>query len=116
MNGERDLRFLQLWDCYSGLLTPTQRQITDLYFNYDLSLSEIAAEKGITRQGVQECLKKCRQQLEEYENALHFSEHMKKTSQKAAGAARWAESFIDAHPEFNEEVAELLKILDKENR
>ena len=37
-----DLQFLQLWDTYSAMLTATQREITDLYFNYDLSLGEIA--------------------------------------------------------------------------
>ena len=80
MTNEQDLRFLQLWDLYSGLLTPTQRAITDLYFNYDLSISEIAVEKGITRQGVQECLKTCKRQLEDYENALHFSKRLEELS------------------------------------
>ena len=45
-----DLAFLRLWDLYSPLLTPTQREITDLYFNYDLSLGEIAEQKGVSRQ------------------------------------------------------------------
>ena len=48
-------------------MTPTQQEITDLYFNLDLTLSEIAEQKGITRQGVSECLKTCKKQLEEYE-------------------------------------------------
>ncbi|MBO7297598.1 MAG: DNA-binding protein, partial [Clostridia bacterium] len=47
-----DLAFLQLWDLYSPLLTATQREITDLYFNYDLSLGEIAEQKGVSRQSV----------------------------------------------------------------
>ena len=41
-----DLKFLRLWDIYNPLLTEHQREVTDLYFNCDLSLAEIAEEKG----------------------------------------------------------------------
>ena len=67
-----DLRFMRLWDLYSPLLTSTQKEITDLYFNYDLSLGEIAEQKGVSRQSVSDCLKKCRKQLEDYESKLGF--------------------------------------------
>lgn len=67
-----DLQFLQLFDTYSPLLTATQREITDLYFNYDLSLGEIAEQKGVSRQSVSDCLQKCRKQLEQYEEKLGF--------------------------------------------
>lgn len=68
----KDLHFMRLWDQYSPLLTDAQREMTDLYFNYDLSLSEIAEEKGCSRQGVSDCLNKCRKKLEEYEEKLRF--------------------------------------------
>ena len=68
-----DLGFLRLWDLYSPLLTATQREITDLYFNYDLSLGEIAEQKGVSRQSVSDCLSKCRKQLEGYEEKLGFA-------------------------------------------
>ena len=67
-----DIEFLRLWDLYSPLLTATQREITDLYFNYDLSLGEIAEQKGVSRQSVSDCLQKCRKQLETYEAKLGF--------------------------------------------
>ena len=67
-----------LWDVYSGLLTETQQEITNLYFNLDLTVSEIAKEKGISRQAVSECLKSCRLQLEEYEKKLHFFERLQR--------------------------------------
>ena len=47
-----DLHFLRLWDLYSPLLTEKQREITELYFNYDLSLGEIAEQRGVSRQSV----------------------------------------------------------------
>ena len=36
----------------------------------DLSLSEIAAEQGISRQGVHDIVKRCTQELKEYEMKL----------------------------------------------
>ena len=68
-----DLRFVRLWDLYSPLLTKTQREISHLYFNCDLSLGEIAEQKGVSRQSVSDCLQKCRKQLEEYEEKLGFA-------------------------------------------
>ena len=41
-----------LFDYYGELLTEKQKTCFDLYYNQDLSLSEIAEEAGITRQGV----------------------------------------------------------------
>ena len=67
-----DLHFLRLWDLYSPLLTATQKEVTDLYFNYDLSLGEIAEQKGVSRQSVSDCLNKSRKQLESYEAKLGF--------------------------------------------
>ena len=68
-----DIEFLRLLDLYSPLLTKTQREITDLYFNYDLSLAEIAEQKGVSRQSVSDCLNKSRKQLVSYEEKLGFA-------------------------------------------
>ena len=73
MSEKYDPEFLRLWDLYSPLLTPSQREITDLYFNYDLSLAEIAEQKGVSRQSVSDCLNKSRKQLESYEEKLGFA-------------------------------------------
>ncbi len=68
-----DLQFVRLLDLYTPLLTKTQQEIAHLYFNCDLSLAEIAEEKGVSRQGVSDCLQKCRKQLETYEEKLGFA-------------------------------------------
>ena len=44
-----------------------------MYFNYDLSLGEIAEQKGVSRQSVSDCLQKSRKQLEKYEEKLGFA-------------------------------------------
>ena len=43
-----------LLDLYGETLTEKQRSYLDCYYNNDLSLSEIAENEGITRQGVRD--------------------------------------------------------------
>ena len=45
---------------YGGLLTDKQRQVLTLHCEEDLSLTEIAQEVGISRQGVHELLTRAR--------------------------------------------------------
>ena len=59
-----------LYDYYGELLTEKQRQLFDLYYNQDYSLSEIASEAGISRQGVHDTLARAGELLESYETAL----------------------------------------------
>ena len=47
-----------LLDIYGALLTDRQRDVLDLYYNDDLSLSEISENLGITRQGVRDAIKR----------------------------------------------------------
>ena len=90
-----DVRFLQLWDMYSPVLTATQREITDLYFNYDLSLGEIAEQKGVSRQSVSDCLQKCRKQLEKYEEKLGFLQMLLDVSREYSAYMTETERWID---------------------
>lgn len=63
-----------LYDFYGELLTEHQRQIyEDVVFN-DMSLSEIAEEQGISRQGVHDLVRRCDRALLEYEKKLHLME------------------------------------------
>ena len=71
-----------LYDFYGELLTPHQRRIyEDAVFN-DLSLSEIAQEAGISRQGVHDLIKRCDRTLEEYESKLHLMQRFGQIRQK----------------------------------
>lgn len=63
-----------LYDFYGELLTEHQRRIyEDVVFN-DMSLSEIAEEQGISRQGVHDLVRRCDRALSGYEQKLHLME------------------------------------------
>ena len=63
-----------LFDFYGELLTEHQQQIYEDVVCNDLSCSEVAAEHGVSRQGIQDLIKRCNRQLEEYEGKLHLVE------------------------------------------
>lgn len=61
-----------LYDFYGGLLKENHRVIFEDYVLNNLSLSEIARERQITRQGVYDIVRRCRSRLEEYEDTLQL--------------------------------------------
>ena len=56
-----------LLDFYGDLLTEKQREFADLYYNENLSLSEIAENGGISRQAVRDSLLRAEAVLRETE-------------------------------------------------
>lgn len=80
---EKIVRQGLLYDFYGELLTEHQRHIyEDVVFN-DLSLSEIAQDQGISRQGVHDLVKRCDRILEGYEGKLHLVEKFQVTKKLA---------------------------------
>ena len=61
-----------LYDFYGELLTEHQKKIYEELVYNDLSLSEIADEYNISRQGVHDLIKRCDKILEGYEDKLHL--------------------------------------------
>ncbi|MBR3040862.1 MAG: DNA-binding protein [Lachnospiraceae bacterium] len=61
-----------LYDFYGELLTDHQKKVYEDAVMNDLSLSELASEYGISRQGAHDLLKRCDAILEDYENKLHL--------------------------------------------
>lgn len=70
------VRLGQLLSIYGGLLTDTQRYIFSQYIDLDVSLSEIAENLSITRQGVRESIVTVTNKLNEYEQKLNVSKMM----------------------------------------
>ena len=55
---EKNLNVSILLDFYGAMLTEKQREAVEYYYNDDLSLSEIADNQGISRQGVRDAIKR----------------------------------------------------------
>ena len=66
----KNLDMTLLLDFYGDMLTDKQRTFISYYYNDDLSLSEIAANEGITRQGVRDAIKRAEAQLVGLEERL----------------------------------------------
>lgn len=71
---EKILEQTLLYDFYGELLTEHQRQVYEDVVLNDFSLSEVAENGGISRQGVHDMIRRCNKSLEEYENKLHLVE------------------------------------------
>ena len=63
-----------LYDFYGELLNEHQKSVYEQFVLEDLSLSEIAAAEGISRQGVHDMIKRCNKALTGYEEKLHLVE------------------------------------------
>ena len=63
-----------LYDFYGELLTERQQQVYESVVLEDYSLSEVAEDLGISRQGVHDMINRCNHTLEEYESRLHLVE------------------------------------------
>ena len=61
-------RMALLYDFYGDILTDRQKEFYDLYYNEDLSLSEIAENYGISRQGVRDVIVRAEATLTELED------------------------------------------------
>ena len=73
-----------LYDFYGDLLTDHQKQVYESAVFNDMSLGEIAAEQGISRQGVHDLIKRCDKILQDYESKLHLVERFEKAKEKIA--------------------------------
>ncbi|MDR3179177.1 MAG: DNA-binding protein [Oscillospiraceae bacterium] len=69
----KNFKVSSLLDFYGNALTDKQLEAAQCYYNEDLSLSEIAYNQGITRQGVRDAIKRAEVQLFEMERKLKFS-------------------------------------------
>jgi len=64
---DKALHMTMLFDFFGELLTEKQKEYFDLYYNEDLSLSEIAENEGISRQGVRDIIVRAENTLTETE-------------------------------------------------
>lgn len=104
-----------LYDYYGELLTEHQKKIYEDAVYQDLSLSEIAEEAGISRQGVHDLIKRCDKILQEYEEKLHLIEKAISAKSKAEEICRLsAEGIKEDEAERMKQIYDLTKSLMEE--
>lgn len=88
-----------LYDFYGELLTEHQRAVyEDAVFN-DMSLGEIAQERGISRQGVHDLIRRCDRTLEGYEEKLHLVSKFEMTRQMVEDIRQRLQTFKETKDE-----------------
>ena len=74
MSLEKNIRLAQLFDIYGGLLSKKQYDIMNDFLNNDLTLSEVAENRDISRQAVKDVVSKVEKKLEDFESKLGVCE------------------------------------------
>lgn len=74
---EKNMSIGILLDFYGEILNERRRGVLDMYYNEDLSLSEISEVIGISRQGVRDMIKKSENELLFYEEKLGLAKRFK---------------------------------------
>lgn len=115
----KDMKVALLLDFYGDLLTEKQRESLDFYYNDDLSLGEIGANLGISRQGVRDNIKRAEAILLEMEEKLGLAAKFSEIKERLA-EIRKAVDVIDnknirvyRSDEINESIKVILKQLER---
>nr|WP_279286537.1 YlxM family DNA-binding protein [Anaerotruncus sp. 1XD42-93] len=110
-----------LLDFYGDMLTEKQRDVVELYYNEDLSLSEIAAHSGITRQGVRDSIKRAESVLLDLEERLGLARKFRQIQDGLDQIIRNAKQIGDyssrygISKEISERSAEIVRIANSIN-
>ena len=67
------VKYGKLFEVYGKLLSEDRQRIMSAYFEYNMTLAEIAKERNISRQAVLDAIDKSCQKLKEYETALQIT-------------------------------------------
>lgn len=106
---EKIARQNMLYDFYGELLTEHQRRIYEDAVYGDLSLSELAQDYNISRQGVHDLIKRCDKLLEGYEAKLHLLERFLEIK-------NLADNVVELSSEINDDRAKEIKLLSSKIR
>ena len=97
----KNYAYAELFEQYKNLLTDRQQKIFYDYFMLDLSLGEIAEINGVSRQSVNDCIKKAKEQLDGFESCLGNAERYLKL-------VAFSEK-LKFYPELYDEFTEIIK-------
>ena len=101
-----------LFDCYGAVLTEKQQICFDLHYNQDLSLSEIASELGISRQGVHDTLARTESALCTMEAQLGCAAQAQRLREASALLTAIADEIADR--EIADRIRNAVLLIEKE--
>ena len=105
-----------LYDFYGELLTQKQKLVFEMYYQNDLSLTEIGDELSISRQAVRDQLKRTEKILAGYEEKLNLVERFmrhKKAVEKMKKLIEEMEAFGIINGEAAVKIEEVKRIADE---
>ncbi|MEG2929762.1 MAG: sigma factor-like helix-turn-helix DNA-binding protein [Oscillospiraceae bacterium] len=116
----KNLEMSYLLDFYGDVLTEKQRDMMQQYFHMDLSLSEIADNFGITRQGVRDAIKRGENVLTELETQVGFAAKYKilmsgieKIKVNAQNISFYNSSSYSSDEQIAKSASEIMQIIDE---
>ena len=115
----KNLEMTMLLDFYGDMLTEKQRSMVEYYYNDDLSLSEIAENEGITRQGVRDSIKRAEMQMLEMEERLGLARRFRRICDDAreirtlAASIRSGCDFPGAPREVSAQAARIAELAER---
>lgn len=101
-------RMALLYDFYGEVLTQRQKEFYDLYYNEDLSLSEIAENNGITRQGVRDVIVRAEAIMTELEDKTGLIRRFHKMSAQLSQIKRCAGEILALNNKYDDPELERL--------
>ncbi len=117
----KNLDVVLLCDYYGEMLTENQRKFLEFYYSDDLSLSEIAQNEGITRQGVRDAVKRAENLLFDMEKKLGFAARSKRINDALESILESTEVIntynmnISLSRELNDAVVSIKSVIDSLN-
>ena len=109
---EKNMRLTCLIDFYGEALDERTRCILKAYYEDDLSLSEIAQDEGISRQGVRHIIKKGEEQLDFFEEKLLLAARFQELSRAAEKLAKIKETLKNEDGvKYEKEIISLSEII-----
>ena len=115
---EKNMKIAYLLDFYGDLLDDHTSSVVRAYYNDDLSLAEIAADEGISRQGVRHLIKKGEEQRLFFEDKLHLIEREKELSDACKSLSEIADRLKcrEGCESFGKEISDIAGIILKGNQ
>ena len=112
---EKNLRFAYLLDFYGSVLDEHTEAVMKAYYDDDLSLSEVAAGVGISRQGVRHVIKRGEEQLEFLEERLGLAKRHENIDEAIAQLRGIAEALPSSLCDEMDKILALATVIEENN-